>query len=52
VTVRLLAVCLLACAVVLFAAAAAARVIGSGATSDRIACGVQRWTVKTLQDRL
>jgi hypothetical protein len=42
---------LLAAALVLLAVIAAAGVTNGGAMSDRIACGVERWTVKTLQDR-
>src|SRR4051812_12307749 len=42
---------LLVCALVAFAAAAAWRLSSGGATNSRVACGVERWAVKTLQDR-
>src|SRR4051795_3006737 len=42
---------LLVCAVVVVAAAVVWRSGSGGATNGRAACGVERWAVKTLQDR-
>src|SRR3954453_21164609 len=42
---------LLVGAIVVFAAAVAWRSSSGGATNSRGACGVERWAVKTLQDR-
>src|SRR3954449_2626039 len=42
---------LLVCAIVVFAAAVVWRSSSGGATNARVACGVERWAVKTLQDR-
>src|SRR3954471_22741158 len=42
---------LLVCAVVVVAASVVWRSSSGGATNRRVACGVERWVVKTLQDR-
>src|SRR6266480_5157731 len=42
---------LLVCATVVVAAAVVWRSGSGGATNGRVACGVERWAVKTLQDR-
>src|SRR5213595_2519446 len=42
---------LVVCAVVVFTAAVVWRSGSGGATNGRAACGVERWAVKTLQDR-
>src|SRR3954447_21215873 len=42
---------LLVCAVVVVAASVVWRSSSGGATNGRVACGVERWAVKTLQDR-
>src|SRR4051794_41634362 len=42
---------LLVCALVVFVAAVVSRSSSGGATNGRVACGVERWAVKTLQDR-
>jgi len=42
---------LVVCGVVVFAAAVVWRSGSGSATNGRVACGVERWAVKTLQDR-
>src|SRR5947208_9961086 len=42
---------LLVCAMVVYAAVMVWRSSNGGATNRRVACGVERWAVKTLQDR-
>src|SRR5436305_4422040 len=42
---------LVVCAIVVFGAAVVWRSSSGGATNGRVACGVERWAVKTLQDR-
>src|SRR3954469_19645043 len=42
---------LLVCAIVVSTAAVVWRSGGGGAANGRVACGVERWAVKTLQDR-